>query len=376
MLDVERHIEDPFLTVQARNVMSTLHNSVMDALAQLEQQAKEEGLDAEQTEKLLQGKYEEMVTVVATSVRADLEEKAPDMLKFEKAQARAFEVRNRRRWKLPLDQLRVMIKIIEETAQLLSEEGDTEATASPHLFNALNSLCARALLLTREILCLIEGGFADGALGRWRTLHEAAVIAVFLAGHDDLTAERYLTSFQFASRRAMDQLNEVAERANLEPFSEEELQTASNACNSAKERLGDGLGEDYGWAREALGKSKRDRVKLADLEVSTGLDHWGPRVRWSSQNVHGAYRPPLASLGMSEARTEVLLAGQSNSGMVDPINMTAISLQLVATSFLTIWPNTDRLVAMRITGAICDEIGHVALAVERKSAARAAARGH
>lgn len=372
MLDVGRDISDPFPMFRKGTEMSTLDDSINDALAQLQQQASEAGLDAEKTEKLLHDKYLEMLQDVAISVRADLNGRAPDMLANDKDQTRAFEARNRCRWKLPLDQLRVVIKIVEESAQILSEEGDEDASVRPHLFAALNSLCARALLLTREILCLIEGGFADGALGRWRTLHEAAVIAVFLASHDDITAERYLASFQFAARRAMDQLNAVADRAHLEPFTEEQIQVASHACESLQGRLGEGLGEDYGWAREALGKSKRHRVKLADLEVSTGLDHWGPRVRWSSQSVHGAYRPPLASLGMSEAQKEVHLIGQSNSGMVDPIHMTAISLQLVATSFLATWPNAERLVSMKITGEICDEIGHLAQSAERGSAERAA----
>jgi hypothetical protein len=48
--------------------------------------------------------------------------------------------------------------------------------SKPAKQEALGSLVTRALLVFREIISLCEAGFPDGALARWRTLHELYVI--------------------------------------------------------------------------------------------------------------------------------------------------------------------------------------------------------
>nr|MDC2855757.1 DUF5677 domain-containing protein [Ningiella sp. W23] len=42
-------------------------------------------------------------------------------------------------------------------------------------FVALTQLHAKSVLVLREIQALIEAGYPDGAMTRWRTLHELAV---------------------------------------------------------------------------------------------------------------------------------------------------------------------------------------------------------
>ncbi|MCD9026607.1 DUF5677 domain-containing protein [Luteimonas sp. BDR2-5] len=353
--------------------MDTLHRELVKVIEGLAKQAKRKGLSDDQLEQVVEREYPRWLEEMSQILGAELQARSKEMLAEEKANARGFENRNKRRWKLPLDQLRVMIRVIEESAESLVVEWNDEHRDDPCTFAALNNLCVKSLLLAREIICLIEGGFADGALARWRTLHETAVIAFFVAHHDELTAERYIASFSFKAKSAMHQMNQYADRSGLGKFSDQELEQAERDCSAMQERLGKGLGEDYGWAREALGKEK-GKVTLVDIERDTGLDHWRPRVRWSSQNVHAGYRPPLASLGMSEAELEGHLTGASNSGMVDPIHMTAISLHTAGVAFLTTWPNADRLVVASIVGRISQDIGPLAMDVEAKSAKRAKAR--
>lgn len=353
--------------------MDILHREFIGIIEELAKEAVRKGLSEDQWDRLVDQKYQPWLDEMSQILHADLQEHSKEMLATEGEFRREFERRNKRRWKLPLDQLRVMICIIEESAESLVAEWNADHLDKPHTFGALNQLCVKSLLLSREIICLIEGGFADGALARWRTLHETAVVAFFVAHHDEQTAERYIASFHFKAKSAMHQLNEYADRAGLEPFTGRELEQAERDCYAMEARLGTGLGEDYGWAREALGKGK-GRVTFADLERDTGLDHWRPRVRWSSQSVHAVYRPPLSSLGMSEAELEGHLTGASNGGMVDPMHMTAISLHTAAASFLMTWANTDRLVAVKIVGKISQDIGPLAVGVEARSARRAKAR--
>lgn len=349
--------------------MEILHRTLERTIASL---SKAKGLGTDQVDALVEDSYRSWIEDLADVIHTELQESSKGMLAEEGRHAKEFERRNRRRWKLPLDQLKIMVSIVEESAEGLVAEWNKKHRDDPYTFGALNHLCVRSLMLTREIVCLIEGGFADGALGKWRSLHETAVSACFIAAHDERTAEKFMASFTFKSKKAMMQCNEYAERANLEPFSDLDMQAADKGCRELELRLGTGLGDDFGWARETL--NTKAKTTLLDLERNTGLDHWRPRYRWSSQNVHAGYRPPFSSLGMAEANAPMHLTGQSNSGMVDPIHMTAISLLITASSFLTRWSNVDRLVVTRILDRISRDIGPLAVKVEANSARRAKRR--
>jgi len=331
------------------------------------------GLTEEQLDQLIGEVSDEWMQSMSKDLYDELMGRAGEMLSEDRRDISAFERRNRRRWKKPVDLLRVMVRIVEETISTSFAEADI-GEDDRHSFDALNRLCVRSLVVTREVICLVEGGFADGALGRWRSLHEIAVSAAFIAQHGESTAERFIAGFSFASRKAMLQLNNYAARANLDPFSVAEVQAAAEDCEEIEVRLGKGLGDDYGWARQALGFELNRKPHLLHLEEDTGLDHWRPRYRWASQNVHSNYAPPMASLGMAESKTEVHLVGQSNSGMVDPLQMCAVSLLIATTAFLGRFPNADRIIIGRVLQRISDQVGDVALTAESESAARASTR--
>jgi uncharacterized protein DUF5677 len=124
--------------------------------------------------------------------------------------------RNLARWCGAVDLLEMMWVISMEIGGECVKEAQDQAYACKT--DALIHLHARALRITRETICLIHGGFADGALCRWRSLHEVAVTAFFLSQHSEEIAARYLASFCFSRLRAAEQLNAHAERADLTPF--------------------------------------------------------------------------------------------------------------------------------------------------------------
>ena len=218
--------------------------------------------------------------------------------------------------------------------------------------------------MTREIICLLQGGFPDGALSRWRTLHEHATIATFILHHDGEIAHRYLASRFFASHRAGTQLAQYAERANLDPFSDQQMQDIARYCEAFVARFGDEMWNEYGWAAPALNNRKPN---FSIIEKSVGLDHWLPRFRWASEHTHGPYRPTHALLGMAEATKQVLLVGQSNSGMIDPISMTATTLTLATSALLTSKPTLDRLATVQALVQLSDEAGSTAVQLERET---------
>lgn len=199
--------------------------------------AKSKELTPPQIDALAQERYRAWINEISKIIHENLERGAKEMLAIEGKSIRAFERRNKKRWKQPIDQLKIMVRIAEESAAGLVEEWNKKHLDDPYTFGALNHLCVRSLALTREIICLIEGGFADGALGRWRALHEAAVAACFLAQSNELTAEKFLASFTFKSKNAMAQLNHYAERANLESFEDEDIRAVEIQCRELEHDL-------------------------------------------------------------------------------------------------------------------------------------------
>jgi hypothetical protein len=339
------------------------HEALTAALARGD--VKEDEIDSA-SEEILQS----LIPDTAAALIKGLKSRSPKMLRLQKRSDAGFERRNYRRWEKPLDLLELLWTVSEEVGGAFNQaERPAAAEAKDYQFDALVSLHARALLIGREILCLLYGGYPDGALSRWRSLHEIAATAVFLQTQDQELSHRYLASFQFTSYKAAKQLKEYAERARIDPASEEEMDFMKRQCEAFAERFGNEMYNDYGWASAALNNSKPN---FSQIEKAVGLDHWRPRYRWASQHTHGGYRPPLALLGAAEVTQPMHLVGQSNSGFTDPLHMTAISLNQVTSSLLATRPKLDNIIFIQVISGLSNEIGDAALEVDSGGETKAA----
>ena len=59
-------------------------------------------------------------------------------------------------------------------------------------YNAMSSLMIKYIEVFDEIICLIEHGFPDGAMQRWRTFLEYSIIILFILEQGEETAEAYI----------------------------------------------------------------------------------------------------------------------------------------------------------------------------------------
>tara|TARA_B100000965_G_C19583600_1_gene754677 strand:+ start:430 stop:1512 length:1083 start_codon:yes stop_codon:yes gene_type:complete len=342
--------------------MTTFDEIFKQAIAALPEA---QGTSANDLNKAIQEATPELVNDLADWLLDTLKKRAPKMLRERRGMHNTFNKNNLKRWKKPFDLLEMHYVICEELgSEFTCKNQPTAAEQQNYRFEALVSLHARAMLIANEIICLLKNGFADGAMGRWRTLHEAAVVAQFLAQAEPVISERYLASFHVQAYKAMRQYQEHHERANLEPFSEDDIRGIEHNRDTVITRYGKNLANDYGWASPELQKEK---PTLFDLEVAVRLDHWRPRYRWASQYNHVAYKPPGTFLGLAESEEEVLLIGPSNSGLIDPAQMTAISMIHVTEALLRSDHSLDKLVLARTLLNLSDEIGHVFLETERQT---------
>ena len=85
------------------------------------------------------------------------------------------------------DALYSFTRIWENINNALRPDGGGER---PQTFDLLIKLHARACQITEEVICLLGGGFADGAMARWRSIHEISAVSL-IEEHGEGLAERY-----------------------------------------------------------------------------------------------------------------------------------------------------------------------------------------
>jgi len=184
-----------------------------------------------------------------------IKQEALAMVEADRLEKKAFEGRNYKRWEEPLNLLTLLWRYSTELAENHSLEGPQDGDCL--VFDTLAHLQPKALLVTGEILCLLEGGYADGALARWRTLHEIVVTAMFIAKHGHKAALGYRLSMWFENSRAAKQVNRYASRAGIEPLSVQELDEIEAVRAEAEKQLGKVLKTDWDWADDILPTPKK-----------------------------------------------------------------------------------------------------------------------
>jgi hypothetical protein len=198
-----------------------------------------------------------------------------------------------------------------------------DAPSRQHLIDVSLRLHARACQITEEVIGLLEGGFADGAMARWRSQHEVAVVAMFISAHGEDLAERYVVHQAVESKRAMDDYQRCQPRLGYEPVEPAERKAVQDACDAAIARFGPGFAKgDYGWAGHHLNMVQ---PTFRDIEQAAGIDHLRAHYRMASHNVHANPKGVFFKLGLLPD-SQMLLAGPSNAGLADPGHGAAISL--------------------------------------------------
>lgn len=113
----------------------------------------------------------------ASHLLAELKASSGDMFTDRHQIRSGFLARQREKWGKPLDLLFMLVEAARESGEEYAATFQKVAEAEQDFrFLALCKLHARACLVASEVHWLLEGGFASGAMARWRTLHEIAVV--------------------------------------------------------------------------------------------------------------------------------------------------------------------------------------------------------
>lgn len=277
--------------------------------------------------------------------------------------AREFGERNYSRWASGFDLLEVLVGSCLEMGDLSNRlYNDQPEKERSTLYGILFRLHAKACLIAQEIICLMKSGYPDGAMGRWRALHEVNVIAQFLLSRGDSVAQMFLDHEIVDSYKGALQHNEYEPRLQVQPIDAEDLAALKRQFEFVVNKYGNTFKKEYGWAAVHMGT---DWTTFAQIEKEVDLDHWRPYYKWASQSIHASMKSLNRSLGTSEAVEDVMLAGPSNSGMTDPAHMTAISLYHITAGLLSLFDTIDATVAMKVLGTLTDEVGEEFLRISK-----------
>lgn len=283
-------------------------------------------------------------------------ESAPPMLMERRKQQAGFEARNLRRWQKAFDLLETIWVCCEELGSGFN--GHYRPTAfqeRDHVFEALTYLHAKALLVTSEIICLLKGGFADGALTRWRTLYENNVIATLIRQEGEELALRYV-----AHSRVQAWLRMPADADDLTDEDAELAEQAEHAIST----FGEEMKLRHGWASKLVGKKK---PTFKDIAGKCGHEADGGVYEYASQHIHFNHRMFDELLATCESEQNVLLVGPSNSGMVGPLTATAISMVEATFLLLLHKPNLDRLALLDSVWRMAKRMNKLASGLERRT---------
>jgi hypothetical protein len=224
------------------------------------------------------------------------------------------------------------------------------------LVDVLTRLHARACQVAQEITILLENGYADGAMARWRTMHEIEVTAQFISGFGNACAFRYVDHNVVESHRASHEYQDMAARLGYKPIQQAELESIEKSFRRVLSKYGENFGSQYGWAAFDLKpNSPKFEPKFKDIEKHVGTDFLRSHYRMASHGVHANPKGIYFSIAQVFP-TEVLLAGASNAGLADAAQCAARSLLVTSSCLLSLSQSFDYQIALRAMSLLGDEI--------------------
>lgn len=268
---------------------------------------------------------------------------------------KGFEKRLIEKWGEPLLHLEVFIQ------QCLSEGNDFNkkfrekaAKENDYLFEVLTRLHGRSCQVANEILVLLRSGYSDGAHARWRTLHEIAVISMFIKDHGQALAEKYLHYEIVENYKEASEYQKNCYELGYRPLSDEELDIIKKRKNEIALKYGNDFLKNYGWTADILPKRERN---FRSIEDKVNMGHMYSWYKLACNSVHSGPKSIRFKLGLLGKGSEALiLAGPTNYGLADPGQSCAISLSQVTTTLLLSKPNYDRILVSAALQLYIDEI--------------------
>lgn len=299
---------------------------------------------------------------LANELMKTLKKDRPRMLKEHKKIRRGFEQRLDERWKVPFDLLETMIVVCLESGEDKKNKFSKGTTITNPKKVALIKIHARSIQIAYEILSLVRSGFADGAHARWRSIHELAMVAMFLLDSDDEVSVRYLKHDIMKKFKESQEYEKYYELLGYDPPDKKDLDLVKEEHDKMIQKYGNEF--EYRMGLEWIPVSIIPNRTFRALEEHVKMDKFHPFYVWSSNAIHGGSKG-FENLGvMGDIQNHLLVVGPTNYGFADPIDQTSLSLSHVTSSLLLLESDFEDILMLHAIQKHTKEIGQCALDVQ------------
>jgi hypothetical protein len=283
---------------------------------------------------------DEMVAKFSSELAQDLDRQRRGFVEGIHSELAGFQRRLFETWHAPLIRLDSLIAMCMEIgSEINAEYRSSGKYPRSSRRNMTIRLHTRAVQIANEVSCLLKGGFADGAMARWRSLHETSVILAFLGRHDEALSKRFVDFQAIIRLKAASEYNEHHAVLGFDQFDQEQLAQFQRERDAMLVKYGRQFGSENGWATEVL---RQKRVTFKDIEKFVEMHYLRPQYGFASKNVHSGVDSIGYKLALSMSSQETLLAGPSNEGLIEPIQCSSYSLIIATGELIDTAPNDER----------------------------------
>lgn len=319
----------------------------------------------EEDGKELEAKYHKALEAMPEAVQAAMDKTSEQIFKrlkrqwneeslFQQYELHTFREGIEDRWGKGLDYLRMLLTACRDIGrQTLKRHNKSNSKRYALRRWVLVRLHARSCQVADEIICLIENGFADGAMARWRTLHELSVVATLISNGDEDLAERYILHDSVEVKRQADEYEETQASLGGNPIGKRERDSIEADHAAVLEKFGQYFLHPYGWAAKHLNLKKPTFKDLQEAAYREGMNSY---YKLASFSIHASARSLFFNLS-AIGDEEVILAGRSNAGFFDPGTRTAATLVLITSLYVGKTADLNQICLLQTIIHICDAVG-------------------
>lgn len=308
--------------------------------------------------------YEKIIDDASKSIFIEIEKDEISTVEKVINNNNAFIIRNRDKWALGFRKLHTLREICLKAGMNFQEQFlKIEKYQTDEFIGVLLRLHAHACRISGEIIYLLEGGYPDAALARWRTLYEMVVTCLVINKCGKEAAIDYIKHGLVKNAEGIEEHRKSADAIGHSSYSDEELEYQ----RELKKQITNG-DPSWHWARKHTGFSKIEK-----LREFVGLDKWSHDYKLASRNIHSDYYEMTSLYAMREAKEDLLFCGQSNAGLTEPAHFTAIALAQITCIFLCAYIEddesgldyTDSSIFIKIIDSYVNEVGEVFINIEQ-----------
>jgi hypothetical protein len=220
-------------------------------------------------------------------------------------------------------------------------------------WSTMMRLHARGCQVAREIHVLLSAGYADGALARWRTLHEICSTAAFLMKADARVSQMYNDHADVATLRSMQLVAQRDAGKKRGQIAKRSIKAQEKHVDTLCKRWGTSFRRDYGWASSTLGK---DKPTYLDIEQYADQSYARVQYKLASQQVHSHILALEMKFATSTDYQNHLLTGPTNYGIAVPARYTILTLMKFTLLIATKDADIDRMVVCKCLNRFGDKV--------------------